>query len=217
MAAKTRFRLASAASSAACSPSSPASPSASAPSPGTTTAPTPSTPSSRRTPAPRSWTHVRGKKPTPGFHQAAHHRAPSPSPAPWCRRVHVHLRRSHPRAGHRVLPQRRALLRRVRRQEAPHDLAHHDSLAFIAMIIAPPHKSDTPRAPPLPAHRRVRHRARPTCPCSRPSPAFGKPSPAAALIAVVGGTLLRVILEFSLPKDGCPPPSPRRSSTTASP
>ena len=31
---------------------------------------------------------------------------------------------------------------------------------------------------------------------------FGKPSPSAALFAVVGGTLLRVILEFSLPKDG---------------
>jgi hypothetical protein len=31
---------------------------------------------------------------------------------------------------------------------------------------------------------------------------FGKPSPSAALCAVVGGTLLRVILEVSLPKDG---------------
>ena len=110
---------------------------------------------------------MRGVEARPqGFHQAAHHRAPRVprrlGPPRHRRRVHVHLRRSHPRAGHRVLPQRRAPLRRVRRHEAPHDLAHrHRSLR----LHRHGHRLGVPERSPLgrhrlPAHRRLRHRAR---------------------------------------------------------
>ena len=77
--------------------------------------------------------------------------------------------------------------------------------AFIAMIIASAYKSDHPSGATgyllIVAFDIV------LAGCIVPLFAafywpFGKPSASAALFAVVGGTLLRVILEFSLPKDG---------------